>query len=80
MDDDESNERNLELLKNEVKDVDKKINPSHDKLKDLMTRTFAIQRSSILESNDISVKSILEEYPLLKRNAYVSILNTFYNF
>ena len=64
--DETSNSRNLELIKNELAKPD----PSHESMKLLMSRTFPIRRASILKSE--SVKNMLEEYPLLKRSAYVS--------
>ena len=64
--DETSNSRNLELIKDEIAKPD----PSHKSLKLLMSRTFPMRRPSILEAE--SVKNVLEEYPLLKRSAYVS--------
>lgn len=63
--DETSNSRNLTLIKDELAKPD----PCHDTLKLLMSRTFPIRRPSVLESD--SVTKILEEYPLLKRSAYV---------
>ena len=65
--DETSNARNLQLIKDELAKPD----PCHDSLKLLMARTFPIRRPFVVESE--SVKNVLEEYPLLKRSAYVSI-------
>ena len=71
VEDDTSNVRNLELLEQELA----KTEPSHDILMSLMTRTFPMRRPSIVDSEALSVKDILKQYPLLKRSAYVSALN-----
>ena len=65
--DETSNSRNLVLMKEELAKPD----PSNESLKLLMSRTFPVRRPFILESD--SVQNILEEYPLLKRSAYVGV-------
>ena len=67
-DDEESTKRNLELLKGESL----KPKPRSDVMKDLLTRTFPIQRVTILNSNS-SVADMVKENPYLKKCAYVSL-------
>ena len=64
--DETSNSRNLALLADELK----KMPPSREDLKLLMYRTFSLRRPIILGS-DCS-KSMLKEYPWLKRSVCVS--------
>lgn len=68
VDDDVSNERNLDLLKQEAM----KTKPSNQTLKSLMARTCAVRRSAILNGDYPCALDILEEYPVLKRSPYVS--------
>jgi len=44
---------------------------STDTLKQLTKRTFAKRRPNIINS-DLSVSSILKDFPLLEKSAYVS--------
>lgn len=68
VDDDVSNERNLNLLKQEAM----KAKPSNQTIKSLMPRTCAVRRSAILNGDYSCVLDIVEDYPVLKRTSYVS--------
>ena len=67
-DDDESNRRNVELLKVECL----KPKPSCDVLKTLITRTYPFRRASIIDFDYSTVTDILKDYPALKRCSCVS--------
>ena len=67
--DETSNERNLELLKDE----NAKPKPSQENLKTLMCRTFQIRRTDILNSKYPNSLAILAEFPALKRSSCVSV-------
>ena len=66
-DDEESNKRNLKLLKDEIS----KPKSSKEIIKTLMTRTFPYRRKSLLES-EVSVSECVKELPVLKKYEYVS--------
>ena len=66
-DDEESNERNLELLMEEFA----KTKPRNNVLKELMARTYPFRRQTILNS-PMSVTDIILEMPLLKKCTFVS--------
>ena len=68
-DDDASNKRNLELLREEFA----KTKPRNDVLKELMARTYPFRRQTILNS-PMSVTGIILEMPLLKKCTYVSCI------
>ena len=67
--DETSNQRNLELLKEE----NIKSKPSHEVMKTLMCRTFSMRRSDVLNSKYPNSLAILGEFPALKRSTYVSV-------
>lgn len=66
-DDEESKERNLTRLKQEMK----KQKLSFEIVKELMARTFSTRRTWILNTESLSVKGILDEYPVLKKTRVV---------
>ena len=67
--DETSNQRNLELLKEE----NTKPKPSQEVMKALMGRTFSKRRSDILNLKYPNSLAILAEFPALKRSTYVSV-------
>jgi len=67
-DDEESNKRNLKLLKDEIS----KIKPSQEVVKSLMTRTFPYRRKAMLDST-ISVSEYVKDLPVFKKSEYVSM-------
>ena len=69
-DDDEANERNIELLLEEFS----KVKPSQDIIKTLLTRTFAYRRSQMLNDPDFSVSRYIGHYRMLKKAIYVSLV------
>ena len=69
--DDISNNRNKVLLTEELS----KTEPDNDTMMSLMTRLFPKRRLTIVESDKLSVKKILDEHTLLKRTAYVCTYN-----
>ena len=68
-DDDISDKRNLQLLKEEAT----KAKSNKPVVKDLLIRTYPVRRRMLLESN-VSVSEIVTENPFLKKCAYVSCI------
>lgn len=65
--DETSNHRNLELLKGECK----KPKLCKDSIKELMACTYGTRRLAILNSKYPTTSMIMEDFPILKRCAYV---------
>ena len=61
--------RNKEALQEHMK----KTKLNHEAIRELMNRTFYARRVAILDDPEPkSVQSIIEEYPMLRKNAFVS--------
>ena len=76
-DDEESNSRNLSLLKDEVA----KSKPSVLSLKELMKRTFTQRRILLTRAETpMLVKEILADYPPLTKSTFVSDFTLLYYF
>ena len=67
-DDETSNSRNIELLKEECK----KSGWKKESMKELMARTYATRRVAILNNEYPTTSMIIDNYPILKRCTYVS--------
>ena len=67
--DEESSKRNLALLKAECL----KPKPCHETIKTLLIRTHPVRRAELLSSPDISLSSLIQDYPFLKKCSYVCV-------
>ena len=67
VEDEVSNQRNKELLRNELI----KVKPNKEALTSFMRRTASVRRKCILDGGQ-GVREICEEWPLLKKYSFVS--------